>query len=282
MLEDTVIQQENKVTELTKSINEIMKIISKKENQINHDKLYISDLKQLIKELEMDYNNQLKNKQSQNYQKQLLSLNAHLNYLKKGAHNVIHINNLNNKNYYNFNNNYDNNNNNSINIQYKSSNFNRNSVNEYDKSFKSNKRYINYYNNKSLSVKKTKNKPVIISSDKISRIPLIQKYKIENYVNKQNKININQKNNQSLPNVEGYRNNNNLKNYMINEGKINLKSQIINKRNSRNELKIPKIDHRHTRNIPIPKLNYSQTHDIEKQKIEEVKDLIDKIVSDFD
>ena len=79
-----------------------MKIISKKETQINHDKLYISDLKQLIKELKMDYHNQIKNKQSKNYQKELKSLNAQLNYLKKGAHNIININNINNKNYYNY------------------------------------------------------------------------------------------------------------------------------------------------------------------------------------
>ena len=282
ILEDTVIQQENKVDELTKSINEIMKIISKKETQINHDKLYISDLKQLIKELKMDYHNQIKNKQSKNYQKELKSLNAQLNYLKKGAHNIININNINNKNYYNYD--YNNINNNSINILHKSGNFNfnRNNADEYNKSFKSNKRYINFYNNKSLSVKKNKNKPVIINNDNISKIPLIQKYKIENYLNKQNKINVSQKNNQSLPNVEGYRNNINLKNYLINEAKTNLKSQIINKRNYRNELQIPKIDNRHSRNIPRPKLNFPQTHDIEKQKIEEVKDLIDKIVSEFD
>ena len=123
---------------------------------------------------------------------------------------------------------------------------------------------------------------MIINNDNISKIPLIQKYKIENYLNKQNKINVSQKNNQSLPNVEGYRNNINLKNYLINEAKTNLKSQIINKRNYRNELQIPKIDNRHSRNIPRPKLNFPQTHDIEKQKIEEVKDLIDKIVSEFD
>ena len=68
---------------------------------------------------------------------------------------------------------------------------------------------------------------------------------------------------------------------MINEGKTNLKSQLINKRIYRNELKIPMIGSRHTRNIPIPKLNSPQSLDIEKQKIEEVKDLIDKIVSEF-
>ena len=279
ILEDTVIQQENKVDELTKSINEIMKIISKKENQINHDKLYISDLKQLIKELKMDYLIQLKNKQSENYQKELRSLNAQLKYLKKGTHNIININNINSQNSYNYNNN-----NNSISILHKSGNlnFNRNNVNEYNKSYKSNKRYINFYNNKSLSVKKNKNKPVILSNDKISKIPLIQKYKIENYLNKQIKINTSQKNNQSLPNVEGYRNNINLKSNMINEAKINLKSQIINKKNYKNELKIPKIDNRHSRNIPKPKLNFPQTYDIDKKKIEEVKDLIDKIVSEFD
>ena len=131
-------------------------------------------------------------------------------------------------------------------------------------------------------MKKSKNKPVIISNDKVTSIPLIQKYKIENYLNKQYKINTSQKNNQSLPNVEGYKNNINLKKYIINEGKTNIKSQIINKRNSRNELKIPKIVNRHTRNIPIPKFNFPQTHDIEKRKIEEVKDLIDRIVSEFD
>ena len=279
ILEDTVIQQENKVDELTKSINEIMKIISKKENQINHDKLYISDLKQLIKELKMDYLIQLKNKQSENYQKELRSLNAQLKYLKKGTHNIININNINSQNSYNYNNN-----NNSISILHKSGNFNfnKNNANEYNKSYKSNKRYINFYNNKSLSVKKNKNKPVILSNDKINKIPLIQKYKIENYLNKQIKINTSQKNNQSLPNVEGYRNNINLKSNIINEAKINLKSQIINKRNYKNELKIPKIDNRHSRNIPKPKLNFPQTNDIDKKKIEEVKDLIDKIVSEFD
>ena len=263
ILEDTVIQQENKVDELTKSINEIMKIISKKENQINHDKLYISDLKQLIKELKMDYLIQLKNKQSENYQKELRSLNAQLKYLKKGTHNIININNINSQNSYNYHNN-----NNSISILHKSGNFNfnKNNVNEYNKSYKSNKRYINFYNNKSLSVKKNKNKPVILSNDKISKIPLIQKYKIENYLNKQIKINTSQKNNQSLPNVEGYRNNINLKNNIINEAKINLKSQIINKRNYKNELKIPKIDNRHSRNIPKPKLNFPQTNDIDKKK----------------
>ena len=85
-----------------------------------------------------------------------------------------------------------------------------------------------------------------------------------------------------MPNVEGYRNNINLKSNIINEAKINLKSQIINKKNYKNELKIPKIDNRHSRNIPKPQLNFPQTYDIDKKKIEEVKDLIDKIVSEFD
>jgi hypothetical protein len=102
-----------------------------------------------------------------------------------------------------------------------------------------------------------------------------------------NKIKINHKSNHSLPNVAGFKNNFNLKKYMINEGKINLKNKLLNK-DLGNELKIPKIYNNNiSRNISVPKiyekhLSVSKTEDIEKQKIDEVKDLINQIVSDFD
>ena len=128
-----------------------------------------------------------------------------------------------------------------------------------------------------------------MSNEKKGTIPIIQKYKIADF-NKKNKnkknIKINHKSNHSLPNVVGSKNNFNLKKYMINEGKNNIKNKLINK-DSGNELKIPKIYSNISRNISVPKiyekhLSVSKTEEIEKQKIDEVKDLINQIVSDFD
>ena len=109
-----------------------------------------------------------------------------------------------------------------------------------------------------------------------------KKYKITNN-NKKSKNIYSQINNNSLPNVEKFEKKNNIKKFIINinNEKSNLKSQIINNKgynlsnisNYNNNI-MPKIYQKH--------LNESKKEEYEKQKIDEVKILLDKIVSDFE
>ena len=196
----------------------------------------------------------MKNKININNQ-ELINLKKQFNYLKNAPHNIININNINNIN----NRNYYNKNNHII-----------------------NKRYKKPQNNRSLIVK-NKNDTIVSYNHISNNIPKIigKKYKIIN--NKNSKNMYSQINNNSLPNVEKFEKKNNVKKYIINNG---LKTNVIN--NKGNNLSvIPKIENKDYNNNFMPKiyqkyLNDSKKEEYEKQKIDEVKILLDKIVSDFE
>ncbi len=285
LLEDIVIKQENKVSELNKSIVEVMKVINKKEEEINQDKIYINNLKELIKDLKKEFNNtEQKNK---NNNKKLINLQIQLNYLKNGVNNFININNNNGLNNMN-NKKYSNKNNNSINYLHKN-NSSRN-YNLFKKESRINKRLINIKSFRSLFEESNKTKTLIGDNDKktinVPKILNMNKYKIIN--NKKNKK-INIHNNISLPNLDEYKRKNKIKKYIIFDGrKNNLKSQIIKNDNPIfGLLNIPNLEKINHKNSSISKiyekhLNSCKKEEHEKQQIDEFKDLLDKIVSDFE
>ena len=107
--------------------------------------------------------------------------------------------------------------------------------------------------------------------------------------NKKNNIISNQINNNSLPNASQYKQNikqNNIKKYIINnEEKNSLKSQIIQNKHF-NSLQMKNLDNKDYKSsmtkIFQKHINDSKKEEFEKQKIDEVKFLLNKIVSDFE
>ena len=266
ILEDTVIKQENKLTELNNSIEEVMKIINKKENEINHDKIYINNLKEIINDLQKEYNNvEIRNKIN-SHNKELINLKIQLNALKNKPKNIIninHVNNISNRNYLNKNNH-------PLNYLYQ----NKNNILT---GRKKNQKNINHQNNKSLFI--PKNKLIITNRNIKNNVPKIfinHKYKIINNRNQRN--NSRQNNNNSLPNVEKYLRKN--ENKIDIEDKNNIKSQILN--NYAFDIVNPEYKADSIPRLYQKHLNISKKEELEKQKIDEVKDLLDKIVSDFE
>ena len=262
-----------------------MKVINKKDDEIKQDKVYINNLKELIKDLKKEFKNS--EQKSRNNNKELRNLQMQLYYLKNGVNNIINKNKVSNDNNIN-NKNYFNKNNNSINYLYKNNSSRKKYI--YDKEHFTNQRYFNIINNRNLFDEKNKNKTLIANSEKkiriIPQIINMQKYKI--IKNKKNKINYSQNNNDnSLPSVDDHKTKSEIKKYIINDGgKNNLKSQLINNKPI-NLFNIPKLEIRDYKNISIPKIyekhiNISKKEKYEKQQIDEVKGLLDKIVSDFE
>ena len=152
-----------------------------------------------------------------------------------------------------------------------------------------NQRLINLKSYRSLLEESNKTKSLIEDNDKktinIPNIINMNKYKIINN-NKNKKINFH--NNISLPNLDEYKRKNKLKKYIIyDRNKNNLKSQIINNNNSIGLLNVPNLEKINYKNSSISKiyekhLNSCKKEEYEKQQIDEVKDLLDKIVSDFE
>jgi hypothetical protein len=251
LLEDKVIKQENKVNELTKSINEIKKIVNEKENEINQDKIYINNLKEIISDLNKEYNeSEINNKIIKNgnnnydYNKEITSLKLELNHLKNGG---------------TINNNID--------------------IFNYKIKKSKNKRYNSIKNHNSLLIKDNSVK----KKNVIPKIINYQKYKLIN----NNKIKTNSKSkNKSLPNVEEHKRKYIEKKLFKMNGmaKNNIKSQIIKPYDNFNMpiIESRNYNNRSTHKIYEKHLNNSIKEEYEKQKIDEVKVLLDKIVSDFD
>ena len=80
-LEEIILCQEKKVNDLSKSVDEVMKKYKIRENKVNNDKIYILNLKTIIKDLEKEYNSYKLKKQS-DYSQKLLNLQLQLDYLK--------------------------------------------------------------------------------------------------------------------------------------------------------------------------------------------------------
>ena len=255
-LEDIVIKQENKINGLNKSINEVKQIIDVKEKEISKDKIYINNLKEVIKDLKNEYDNKSMKRINKNYKnKEFLKMKTQLEELKNKVQNIININNINNinnKNYiYN----------NPINNLYKI-NIGRNK--------KYNNKIIIRYRNKG-------NNSVLNRND--SRNSLLNSKISQNYFGKKNN-----KNNMSLPNAGRI-----LK--RTKDIQIRIKNDkdkfFINNKKYIDLFEDHKIyDREKGKNMKLRILKkhqeISRKEAYEKEKIEEVKGLFDKIIDDFD
>ena len=264
LLEDKVIRKEDKVIELNKSMNEIMKIMNKKEDQIKQDKKYINNLRDLLSDLKNKYNSNNHNNLNNIISKPLISMQY--NYPRKD----LNKNNSSDKN---------------TNTLTKIKNFSiinlyRNNGNVYD----GNSKYLSLKDRSSLE-EKNGSKTLITNGFNLPP------YIIKNYLYKNNNFiknrNNESQNNKSLPDVKEYKRKKLLRKIVLADGKKkSVKSRII-KNNSFSLLDLPKNTNRNNDNSPMRKLyekyvNNYKKEEYEKKKIEEVKELFDKIVSDFD
>ena len=256
-LEDVIIKQEDKIIGLNKSINEVKHIMNIKDNEIRKDKLYINNLKEVIKDLkkEISYKNikiiNNKNNNKKNYER--INMKIQLNNLKNKAHNIININNINNINHRNYV--Y----NNSINNLYRI-NLNKN-INRKQNFRYRNKNSDNFYLNR---------------ADSTNNMNFSYKYD----------INPRQKN-QSLPSVKIIdKSNNNIKIYKIRDNKN--QNQFISFQNKYiNLIKEPKPKQNKISNRLVSKLlkkhfEISKKEEYENEKKEEIKGLFDKIIYNFE
>ena len=81
-LEDVIIEQENKVTELSSSVNSIIEMIKQKNTEITNNKLYIKNLEETIKDLNREFYNMRMKKKKEN-SKEIVKLRTQLASLKK-------------------------------------------------------------------------------------------------------------------------------------------------------------------------------------------------------
>ena len=253
-LEDIVIKQEEKINGLNKSINEVRHIMNIKDNEISKDKIYIKNLKDVINDLKKEYKHKnIKKNKNLNQNKGLFNLRIKLNDLKNQGQNIININNINNinnKNYF-----Y----NNSINNLYKI-NIGKNP--KYNN--KMNIRYRNEKNNNSFLRRIDPKNNMYFSKN------------TKNYY----EINTSQKN-KSLPNVE--RSTKRPKDIQIYKIIKNKNKLILNKRKNFNFLEEQKIKNDENLKPRLLKQNLDLSNEEdEKEKMEEVKGLFDKIIFDFD
>ena len=256
-LEDIVIKQEDKINFLNKSINEVKQIIDTKDNQIKKDKIYINNLKEVIRDLKNEFNyKSVKRINKYNPNKEFLKIKIQLNNLKNQEHNIININNINNINNKNYI--YNNSINNLMRI-------NINKTKKYNN--KLNIRFRNKKNNDSFLKRRDSNNDRYFSNNS------------KRYF----EININQKNN-SLPNVEHSSKRQDINFYKkgIYKNKLNLDKNTYNNINKEQKLKNDE-----NKNILKPRLlkkhiKMPEKEENEKEKINEVKDLFDKIIFDFD
>jgi hypothetical protein len=228
-----------------------------KDNEIRKDKLYINNLKEVIKDLkkEFSYKNikliNNKNNNKKNYER--INMKIQLNNLKNKAHSIININNINNINHRNYV--Y----NNSINNLYRI-NLNKNINGKQNFRYR-NKNSDNFYLNR---------------ADSNSNMNFSYKYD----------INPRQKN-QSLPSVKIIdKSNNNIKIYKIKDNQN--KNQFISFQNKYiNLIKEPKPKQNKISNRLVSKLlkkhfEISKNEEYENEKKEEIKGLFDKIIYNFD
>ena len=256
-LEDIMIKQENKINRLNKSINEVKKVIDIKEKEISKDKIYINNLKGVIKDLKNEFEcKSIKKINKNNKSKEFLKVKTQFDNLKSKAHNIININNINNinnKNYiYN----------NPINNLYKI-NIGRNK--KYNNKIII--KYRNKKNNNSLFNRNNSKNSLFHSKNSLK---YFEKY--------------NTKNNISLPNVEKIEKKKKDLQIKIKDSKIKL---FINKKKYIDLLEDQKIyDSDNGKNIKLRILkkhqDISRKEAYEKEKIEEVKGLFDKIINDFE
>ena len=253
-LEEIVIRQEDRINDLSKSMNEIKQVLNLKENEINKGKIYINNLKGIIKDLKNGYNPKGINRTNKNKQnKGFINLKIYQNTVKNREYNIINFNNFNN---------FKNRNNNSINNLFKI-NINKNKKYNY----KINLRRRNNKNNTPLKRIDSKNKIYFFNNS-------LKHYEIN--ANKKNK---------SLPIVE--QSSKISKDIQINGIKNTNNKLIINTKQYNYIFKEPKS--KNDENKIDLKQRYKKKHldffkeeESDKEKINVIKGLFDKIIYHFE
>ena len=81
-LEDVILEQENKVNELSSSVKQIIEIMNKRNHEIINNKIYIKNLEETIRELNKEFRSMRIKKESNN-SKEIIRLKNQLEKLKK-------------------------------------------------------------------------------------------------------------------------------------------------------------------------------------------------------
>ena len=95
-LEDVILEQENKVNELSSSVNKIIEMMNQKNTEITNNKLYIKNLEETIKDLNREFYNMRMKKKKEN-SKEIVKLRTQLANLKKENQKLLEQNIQNNE-----------------------------------------------------------------------------------------------------------------------------------------------------------------------------------------
>ena len=95
-LEDVILEQENKVNELSSSVNKIIEMMNQKNTEITNNKLYIKNLEETIKDLNREFYNMRMKKKNEN-SKEIVKLRTQLANLKKENQKLLEQNIQNNE-----------------------------------------------------------------------------------------------------------------------------------------------------------------------------------------
>ena len=303
-LENIIFKQKNKINELTSSIDKITEILNNKNDEIISNHNYIIDLENNIRELnkkfiDLKHNKYIYNNKNNNIKKEELpKLLEEIEELKKEYINLIEKNKLKPKledkiriNYNIINNSGNTINNISYNKNYK--NILEKPENKIKLYNNNNYHSRNYFNeiNKNISVLSglTKRKKLNnLSSDLLNKQMInnfnYKKYNNNDYnnVNNYNKIKINNRNSNSMRNIKIK--NKNINNFLHNHKLLkNINIRKDKKMRYNSMISINDInDSYKKRNMKSFSGIENNNYLLEDQKINEFKDLLDKIINDFE
>ena len=313
-LENIILKQKNKINDLSLSVENIIKIMENKDNEIKSNKSYIFDLENNIKEINKKFLDYKQNNNTYNNIKkdELPKLLEQIEELKKQYIYLIEKNRKKPKIKNNIKINY-----NIINSDEKKiiKDINKNNFNEKNKNISiiPNERYENrvqqFYinqnnihsrnnfnelskinsNNQRKIISKTKIKNVNNISEEILNRKILNAYKYQINMNNYNKIKLRlktkNKGNENNYNTHSMRNSNS---YKINIGSQRLLKKIgLGKNKKRINSSI--IINNKINNLIQKKnmksfsgIEYNVLKEVEHEKINEIKDFLDKIISDFE
>ena len=332
-LEDIIIQQENKVNELSSSVNEIFEMMNKKNNEITNNKIYIKNLEETIRDLNKEFRNMRVKKKKEN-SKEIVKLKTQLEKLKKENMKLLEYNQSrrdseSNRNYeYIPNNQIKNNhilsrnikiknevdeNKNYKKIKIKSNVYNKDNNNKIIPKFLTNKKitkrdeliqlHLNKKKNNqkgyNYNISPRKNRYGNFNGNKNLNIINLNNIKIKNLGNlKYNKSVLDlhklNKNIDNIPSINRYNNDNKLESEDSNHRPIKIKKmnsinlpsvsddRTSNTDNNNNNNKNQIFQTKSTNDNLIKIKENTNNEKIEKEKIQEFKNLLQQIVSDID
>lgn len=337
-LEDVILQQENKVNELSSSVQNVINIVKIKNIEINNNKIYITNLEETIKDLNKEFH-QLRLKKKKENNQEISNLKNQLDNIKKEYKRLIdYNNNVGNRQLFNYNhisnnhiisrnyniNNFNNNGNKKIKIRMCVKNPNNNRL-SYSSLNISNIVNINEHKGKRVNSQKSiRNQIINYNNDLLSKNYFSSSKKNSENSNSNNYHNIKRKNikikklgyirnnsNLNINKVKRIKNisqknisYNNIKGYKLRDKKI-VKNEIENhsrkiKNINSHDFKYKFSDNKNKDNIDndikdrdsnfiykpsnlfIKQIGFEQNEKMEKQKIEEFKNLLEQIVNDIE